>query len=85
MTGDLDLVQMAVANEAGTKVLELTSGVTGEITINDHTAQSYNFTIEPRTINLSGETHSYVIRLTDSNGTKQDWIAGIWPIKSNKF
>jgi hypothetical protein len=84
-SGDLDLVQMAIRSSAGVKVLELTSGVNGEITINDDTADAWEFTVEERTITLTEGIYYYKIRLTDSNGVKVDWIAGSWQIKKDDF
>jgi len=84
-TGDLSLVQMAIVDADGVKVLELSSGVVGEITINDDTAQAWNFTVEQRTITLEEGIYSYTIRLTDSNAVKVDWIAGTWKIKPDTF
>lgn len=81
--GTLTLVRVAFTNSSGTIALTLSSANSGEITINSATPNSWNFTVEPQVLTLTGDIYSYGVELTDDAGIVKTRLAGIIQIKND--
>lgn len=64
-----------------TSVLNLSSGVTGELTLNVTTTNAWSVTVEPRTITVAAGTYTYALETTDADGVIKPRMIGTLQIR----
>lgn len=86
--GTLTQALMQITDSTGAAVLTLDSDVSGEITLNETTANAWSVTVEPRILTLGEGVYSWALRLFDDSiegEQRKVTLSGTIPIIANPF